>query len=142
MGRGSSKASGGSASGGNSKLLNQLTDNTDFNAWIKENLSNPEFKQFGREHHMDEVKNLWYEKRASEELKNLHEISKEDAIAQVRDAIPSQTSHNWFVEANSDAKPKLVDSIMSNKGTLNAGLNIAYGNYKESLELENTLYSS
>ena len=135
MGRGSSKA-GGTVGGGNS-LLNQVTDNTDFKAWIKENLDNPEFKQFGRENGMDDVKNLWYEKRAAEELKNLHELSKEDAIAQVRDAIPDQTSKGWFLEANSDVKPKLVDYIMMNEGTLNAGLNIAYSNYKDEVALNN-----
>ena len=134
MGRGTSKAS--AAGGGTNRLLSQVTDNLDFRAWIKENLSNPEFKQFGKENHMDAVKDLWYEKRAQEELKNLHEMDIEDAIDQVRGSIPNQTLHNWFIEANSDVKPHLVDYIMSNPGTLNAGLNIAYQNYKNDLELK------
>ena len=132
MGRGSSKASGGSA-GGNSRLLSQLTDNLDFNAWVRENLKNPDFKQFGRDNDMDEVKQLWFEKRAAEELKNIHEISNDEAVDQILEAIPRNTSRMWFVEANSDFKPKLVDAVMSNPGTLNAGLNVAYQNYKNSL---------
>ena len=115
-------------------LVSKVKDNTDFKQFIKDNIDDPEFKQYGREHKMEAVKDLWYEKRQSEELKGLQEVSKEKAIEQIRDAIPSQTSHMWFVEADSDIKPKLVDSIMSNKGTLNAGLNIAYSNYKEAQE--------
>lgn len=129
MGRGTSKAGGGQ-----DKFLNSLTDNTDFRAWIKENLKNPQFKQFGRENGMDDVKNLWYQKRAAEELKNIHQIPIEDAIAKTRESISSQTMSLWFREANSDIKPKLVDGIMSNPGTLNAGLNIAYHNYLASAE--------
>ena len=131
MGRGTSKAS--AAGSGTNRLLSQVTDNLDFKAWIKENLSNPEFKQFGKENHMDAVKDLWYQKRAQEELKNLHEISEDEAYDQIRGAIPLQTSRGWFVEANSEIKPILVDNIMSNPGTLNAGLNVAYQNYKNSL---------
>ena len=114
--------------------MSKVKENTDFKQFIKDNIDDPEFKQYGREHKMEAVKDLWYEKRQSEELKGLQEVSKEKAIEQIRDAIPSQTSHMWFVEADSDIKPKLVDSIMSNKGTLNAGLNIAYSNYKEAQE--------
>ena len=134
MGRGTSKAS--AAGGGTSRLLSQVTDNLDFRAWIKENLSNPEFKQFGKENRMEAVKDLWYQKRAQEELKNLHEISQDEAYDQIRGAIPASTSRMWFVEADSDIKPVLVDYIMANPGTLNAGLNVAYQNYKNNLEIQ------
>ena len=133
MGRGSSKAGGTGGSGGN-PLLNSLTDNTDFRAWIKENMSNPEFKQFGKENGMKAVEELWREKRTQEELKNIHEMSIEDAIAQVRDNISDSTMEGWFKKADSDYKPKLVNSIMANPGTLNAGLNIAYNNYKNDMD--------
>jgi len=39
MGRGTSKAGGGD------KFLNSLTDNTDFDSWIRENIKNPDFKK-------------------------------------------------------------------------------------------------
>ena len=48
---------------GKSSLINQVTDNLDFNKWIKENMSNPEFKQFGKDNGMDDVKDLWRQKR-------------------------------------------------------------------------------
>lgn len=130
MGRGSSKA-GGKSDG----LISKVQDNTDFNAFVKTNMSNPEFKQFGRENGMESVRQLWREKRAESELSSVHEISREEAIEQMRDAIPQSIINQWFVEANSGAKPKLVEHILSNKGTLNAGLNIAYANYADEMSI-------
>lgn len=109
-----------------------LKDSTDFRTFVRENMGNPEFKQFGQDNGMDAVRDLWYQKRAAEELKDLHEISIEDAVYRVRDAIPPNVSSGWFRNADSDYKPKLIDAVMSNPGTLNAGLNIAYNNYKNS----------
>lgn len=134
MGRGSSKASGGpGGGGGGNALLDSLTDNLDFRAWIRENLKNPDFKKFGQENGMEDVKQLWYEKRAAEELKGLHELSREEAIQTIRDNVDPNTISGWFRNGNSDYKPKLVDQIMAHPGTLNAGLNIAYQNYKDDM---------
>lgn len=126
-----------SGNAGQSKggLISKITDNTNFNAWLKENMSNPEFKQFGRENGMEAVRQLWREKRIESELSSVHEISQLEAVEQLRAAIPQSYIQAWFVEANSDVKPKLVESILSNKGTLNAGLNIAYTNYLDEMAL-------
>jgi len=113
-----------------------VKDNTDFKAFIKDNMSNPQFKEYGRTHHMDMVKQLWRDKRAEEELKDVHEMKIEDAVSKIRESIPEQTHSGWFRSANSDIKPKLVDYILSNKGTLNAGLNIAYHNYLGDIEIQ------
>ena len=113
-------------------FVDGLQDSTDFGTFVSSNLSNEDFMALGRESGMDAIKQLWYEKRAQEELKNIHEISSEDAISQVRGAISASTLDGWFRDANSDYKPRLIDSIMSNAGTLNAGLNIAYKNYLDS----------
>lgn len=110
----------------------RLSDNTDFNAFVSINMSNPDFKQFGRDNGMDAVKNLWRDTRISVEVKNLHEVSIEGALEVVRNSIPNGQMHDWFVEADSGVKPALVDSILSNPGTLNAGMNIAYYNYRQS----------
>ena len=113
-----------------------LKDNTDFKQFIKDNMPNPQFKEYGRQNHIEAVKELWRDKRAEEELKDVHEIKIEDAISKIRESIPEQTHSGWFRSANSDIKPKLVDYILSNKGTLNAGLNIAYHNYLGEMELQ------
>lgn len=128
-GRGSSS---GMPGGGSGFPVNTLNDSTNFNEFIRSNMSNPEFKKFGQENSMDDVRQLWYEKRASVELENVHEMDIGDAVDQVRDAIPSNVSAGWFRNADSDYKPKLMDAVMSNPGTLNAGMNIAYNNYKNS----------
>ena len=134
MGRGSSKAGG--SGNPNAALLKSLTDNEDFREWLRENKGNAEFMAFGREYGTEGAKELWREKRTEAELKNVHEMSQEDAVEMIRDGIPAQTMHNWFIEANSDIKPKLVDYILGQKGMLNATLNVAYSNYKADLELK------
>lgn len=108
-----------------------LVDSLDFDEFVSQNLKNPDFMRIGREEGMDAIKQLWYEKRISEEIKGLHEIDPYDAVDQVRDAIPQSVSDGWFRNADSGYKPKLVDCIVSNPGTLNAGLNIAYRNYRD-----------
>ena len=123
----------------NTPLLNEVKDNVDYNKWVKSNLSNNNFMKYGRNNGIYFVRNLWYEKRRQEELKDVHEISIEDAIKTVRNAIPNNHSRLWFVEANSNIKPTIVNEILSNKGTLNAGLNIAYYNYKNSNNNKNIL---
>ena len=135
MGRGSSKAGGAGGSGGN-PLLNSLTDNTNFRAWIRENLSNPDFKKFGQENGMEAVEDLWREKRTQEELKNIHEMSIDDAVDMVSDNVSASARSGWFRQGNSDYKPRLVNEILSNPGTLNAGLNIAYSNYKNDMSIK------
>lgn len=119
---------------GSGSFVDSLKDNTDFRSFIRENMSNPDFKAFGREQGMDAVRDLWYQKRAAEELKDLHEMDIHDAVDQVRNAIPPNVSAGWFRNADSDYKPKLINAVMSNPGTLNAGMNIAYNNYKNSTD--------
>lgn len=122
-GRGSSSGLGG---GGN-----KYTDSTDFKTFQRENRE--ELKAVFKAGGMDAVKEAWYETRVNAEMKNAHEMSVDDAIDTVRDAIPQGIWNEWFINANSNAKPKLIESIMGNEGTMNAGWNIAYKNYVDSL---------
>ena len=61
----------------------------------------------------------------------IRETSVEDAISAVTadDGIPDNVRHGWFVEANSDYKPRLESAILNNPEVRNAGLNIAYRNF-------------
>lgn len=127
MGRGSSGS--GSSDKSNGPDIRGLKDSDDFRQFVKENMSNPEFKQYGRENSIDAVKQLWRERQIRNE--KITEISKEEAIAIVRANIPDNIRHGWFVAADSDYKPALIDAIARNPGTFNAGLNIAYHNYRE-----------
>lgn len=106
-----------------------LKDSDDFRTFTRQNMDNPEFKAFGRSEGIAAVKQMWYARQIQNE--NIHEISKEDAIAIVRDNVPQNIRDGWFRDADSDYKPKLMDAVASNPGTYNAGLNIAYRNYKD-----------
>lgn len=122
---------GGRGSKSGFKSLGTLTDSTDFNSFVRANMSNPEFKQFGREQGMAAVKELWRETRREAELSSLHEISYDSAVEQIADAVPNNILSGWFRNADSDYKPQLIDTVLSKPGTLNAGLNLAYHQYAE-----------
>lgn len=109
--------------------LGELEDADDLQTFIRSNLHNPEFKQFGRDRGTEAVRQLWYETKRQQEIKNLHEIPIEDAIAKVKESVPRHHSEGWFREANSEYKPHIAAEIFTNKGTLNAALNMAYYNY-------------
>lgn len=132
MGRGNSgigKGSGGSGSP-YGKLLKTVTDAPDYRSFFNANKGNPDFMQFGREYGSGAARDLWLAKRAETEKKDLHEISKEDAINTIRAAIPDNARDGWFRQANSDYKPTVAEGLLSTKGGLNAAYNIAYNNYK------------
>lgn len=110
-------------------FVSGLKDSLDFDDFIEQNLRNPDFMTFGRTHSMEEVKDLWREKRLDQELGDIHEIPIEDALTQIRGSIRENALAGWFRNADSDYKPEIVDSTLSNPGTLNAALNVAYYNY-------------
>lgn len=126
-GAGSGRAGGGSVG---DKLLKSVNDATDYRSFINANRKNPEFMAFGRENGSDAVRDLWLAKRAEVEKENLHEISKEDAISIISDAIPANVRSGWFRSADSDYKPAVAEGLLTAKGGLNAAYNIAYDNYK------------
>lgn len=117
--------------------LGELEDADELQSFIKKNLHNPEFKQFGRDRGTEAVRQLWYETKRQQEIQNLHEMPIEDAISKVRESIDSGHSAGWFREANSEYKPHIATEMFTNKGTFNAALNIAYHNYKNEIELKN-----
>lgn len=88
-----------------------------------------EMKKLYEEGGMQAVRDAWIQTRLEQEFKGLHEIDRDEAVDQILDAIPRNVSNGWFREANSEYKPTLVEDILSNPGTLNAGLNVAYDGY-------------
>lgn len=114
---------------GGSSGIRGLKMSTDFNEFVRENMSNPKFKEFGRKNGMEAVREVWRDERIKQEKANAHEMSRDEAIETLRENIPDQTMAGWFREADSSAKPKLVETVMSEEGTLNAAWNLAYQNY-------------
>lgn len=68
-----------------------------------------------------------------EAQEHLHEVSNEDAVETVRDGIPDSYRRGWFVDADSEYKPKIEDLIMGDPEVLNAGWNIAYRDFMETI---------
>lgn len=62
-----------------------------------------------------------------------HAVGDQEAVDTVRDNVPGSWMHGWFVEADSSFKPKLEDAILGNPEVLNAGWNIAYRDYLETV---------
>lgn len=119
------------------KSLGELKDADDLHDFISENIDNPKFKQFGKDNSIEAVQQLWYENKRQQEIKNLKEVKIEDAIQTVRDNIKASHISGWFRNGDSGYKPRIIEQMLNNKGTLNAALNIAYHNYKGQLEIEN-----
>lgn len=63
----------------------------------------------------------------------LHQVSEEVAVNTVRDGIPDSYRQGWFVNADSDYKPKIEDLILGDPEVLNAGWNIAYRDFMETV---------
>lgn len=112
-------------------FLDSLKDANNVNDFIRANMSNPEFKAFGRRSDvtMDDIGVLWADKRVREESRTLHEIPIEEAVRTLNDNIERSTLDGWFRNADSGYKPKLVESMARNPGVYNAAMNIAYYNY-------------
>lgn len=123
---------GRGGSSGIGSWRDRLNDSTSFNTFLQSNMSNPDFKSFGQENGIGAVRELWYNTRIAAEQKNIHEMSKADAVDMVRDAIPQNVRDGWFRDADSAYKPKVMEAIVSHPGAYNAGLNIAYQNYRDS----------
>ena len=119
---------GGKIGAGKATKYNEELDFKDFQ---KANWD--EMKALHKEGGMSAVRQAYYETRLQTEQKSAKEISQEEAVDIARDSIPQSVSNGWFRSADSDYKPKLAQAIMENPGTLNAGWNIAYQNYAQSL---------
>lgn len=119
-----------------SKEAKQYKDNTDLHAFVKENKD--QLRADGKS--VDAMKQEWYNVRHAAEIKNLKEIDIEEAIDTVKSHIRSSAISGWFREANSEYKPEIAESILDNHEVLNAGLNIAYYNYRWQYERYSQLY--
>ena len=113
-------------------------DNLDPDEFIHDNLKqlkaiHDQAHKEGRDG-MRAVEDEWRDFRTQEELKHIHEMDIEDAIKTVRASIPPNVHEGWFRSADSEYKPRLVNNILSNPGTLNAGFAIGYYNYRYQFE--------
>lgn len=70
----------------------------------------------------------------------IHKVSDEKALEIVKDGLPEGIRNAWFVDADSSAKPKILDYILGNTDVLNSGWNIAYRDYLETIGDKNVTF--
>ena len=108
------------------------SDSINYNSFMRSNFAKLKSNIIDAGGEMADVKAAWYNTRFNSERKFVNSMPLEDAISTVSASIPDNIRAGWFVNADSNYKPKLVESILSNPGTLNAGFVIAYNNYVQS----------
>ena len=96
--------------------------------WERKNIGKlkPIAKQGGRQ----AIDSEWRKFRMEKTTEDIHEISEKEADAVVYDHVSQSVYDGWYRGAGSGYKPKLVDYMLSSKEMRNAGLSLAYENYK------------
>lgn len=80
---------------------------------------------------LNDLRQYWVKTKMNDfSSKDIKELSKEDAIKTIKNNLSDNVIKGWFLNADSAYKQSLETSILENKQLRNAGLNIAYHNYK------------
>lgn len=103
-------------------------DSLSYDDFFKQNFDTLKRSYMNKE--IDDPKGLWRSIRLKKEQENLKELSVDEAYDLIDKAIPHNYISGWFRNADSDYKPKILDLALSNKGVVNAMLNVAYFNYR------------
>ena len=106
----------------------RYSSETEYLEWRKANM--PTLKENGIRSDVA-AREEWIKKRMQAQQHSFYGVSKEDAIKTISESVPDQTMRSWFVSADSDAKPKIVEAIMRKDDAWNAGMNVAWQNYVE-----------
>ena len=110
---------------GKSELGKKAAESTDFKSFAKENVN--ELKEMGIKNFRDANDFFITSKIDNMERK---EISREKAVSIIKGNIKDSIMNGWFRKEDKGFKGKLVEQIMKDKETANAGLNIMHENYK------------
>ena len=79
----------------------------------------------------EELKNYWRNRKMQGFGQNdIKEVSLEDAVKTVKEGLPESQREGWFTKYDSGYKPQIEEQILNDKSLRNAGLNLAYHNYK------------
>lgn len=102
-----------------------------YKQFLTDNKSNGELRDWAKSHGSAALRELWESMRIEEERRGVKETTAEEAIETIKGNVPAGALDGWFRAADSGYKPTIRDAILSNSGVLNAGLNIAYKNYRD-----------
>lgn len=136
-GRGASSSSGGISAALRSALVGRAFDD------VMKHSTKEEIKTIREQIHkkqgqstQDAIREKWREVNMQESVKGIHELSQEEAAETLRKSIPQEVHRGWFVNADSDYKPKIEEALLTNKAARNAALNISWRNYNAYLETQ------
>ena len=109
-----------------------FSESDDVNDFINKNVPKlmPIFKKGGSE----AVDSEFYKFRLAQSTKDIHEISKTEADEVVYDHVRQSLFDGWFRNADSSYKPALVSAMIGSQEMRNAGLSLAYENYKNNAD--------
>ena len=84
---------------------------------------------------IDKLETAWREANYENSSKDFHEVPIEEAVSTIRNNNAFwRLSEGWFRGADSAYKPNMEKVIIMNPELRNAGINIAYQNYKEYID--------
>lgn len=83
-----------------------------------------------KEEGIEGVQKEYYSSKTIAASGDIHEMSKDEADEAMYDAMPKNVFHGWFMEADSDYKPMVVDAVTSSPEARSAAMNLMYENYK------------
>ena len=96
--------------------------------WERKNIG--KLKSLAKQGGREALDSEWCKFRMEQVTKDVHEISEDEADAVIYDNVSQSVFDGWYRGAGSGYKPKLVDYMLSSKEMRNAGLSLAYENYK------------
>lgn len=96
--------------------------------WERKNIG--KLKSLAKQGGREALDSEWRKFRMEQVTKDVHEISEDEADAVIYDNVSQSVFDGWYRGAGSGYKPKLVDYMLSSKEMRNAGLSLAYENYK------------
>lgn len=80
---------------------------------------------------IEKIENKWKDLHYEDSAKDLKSISEQNAVDIARDGISDADRKGWFVNADSDYKPKIEQKIITDSELRNASLNMAHRVYQE-----------
>lgn len=127
QGRGRGKPGGGS-------YLSSQAKNLTWNEY-KSQMRDEKFRKTAVDAGLKSYDDLWqvWAKAKNDDftISNTKELSKEQTVETIRKNLDDLNPDMWFVNADSNYKPRIVNRILERKELRNAGLNLAYQNYKD-----------
>lgn len=109
---------------------NETTKEIDFKSFMRNKENIDEMKKQGIKT-QEEAKKYFNKMRYEETSKNPSQFSREETATIIRENMDESIRKGWYVNADSNYKPKIEDVVLQNQKLRSAGYNVAYENYKE-----------